>query len=186
MRMIRLLLNPMAPRQRGFALVELTLTLLVVAALSIYATSKVVQATDEAIAEATGVNVNVAAAGLERYLLFNRDTLASGTTTVSGVGVLTDVLELAPPPPPKQAVCSPRGATRSWRARNQTPPFLAAGMVVRGFAAGISLAVRGLFEFSDRSCTGPMRTRPRWWRVTSRARLFGAVGKTMLRTACRW
>jgi len=73
--------------QRGFALVELTLTLLVVAALSVYATSKVVQATDEAIAEATGVYVNVAAAGLQRYLLLNHDALASGTTTVSGVGV---------------------------------------------------------------------------------------------------
>jgi len=46
-----------------------------------------VQATDEAIAEATGVYVNVAAAGLQRYLLLNHDALASGTTTVSGVGV---------------------------------------------------------------------------------------------------
>lgn len=64
--------------QRGFALVELTIALLIAAVLGIYATARVVQTVDDATAQSTGVYVNSAGVWAERYVLQNYDALATG------------------------------------------------------------------------------------------------------------
>lgn len=75
-------------RQRGFTLIELSITLLIIAVLSVIATKKILNDADDASAAATGTYVNSAAAGLERFVIMNFTSLSNGTS-VSGVATAT-------------------------------------------------------------------------------------------------
>lgn len=70
--------------QRGIALIELTIALVIVAILSIYASNRLVQDADDAVAQGTGSYVASAAVWANRYVLLNWELLAAGNA-VSGV-----------------------------------------------------------------------------------------------------
>lgn len=71
--------RPARAFQKGLALLEVTLALIISAVLGVYATTKLVQTVDDATAQATGAYVNAGAVWMERYILINHDALANGT-----------------------------------------------------------------------------------------------------------
>jgi prepilin-type N-terminal cleavage/methylation domain-containing protein len=71
--------------KNGYTLIELAFTLVVISVLSIYASGKLIQDTDDASATATGAYVVTAAAGLERYVIINYAELLNKTPVVKDV-----------------------------------------------------------------------------------------------------
>ncbi|WP_143474173.1 hypothetical protein [Limnohabitans sp. JirII-31] len=79
----------LAKRQRGYSsLVELAITLVVVAFIAIFARGKVLQDMDDSAAAATGAYMVAASVGLQRYLILN----VSGLTAYANTASLTPTL----------------------------------------------------------------------------------------------
>lgn len=75
-------------KQRGFTLIELSITLLIIGILSLFAMKKTLQDVDDASASAIGAYVSTAAAGLDNYVIMNFTSLTNGTS-VAGVATGT-------------------------------------------------------------------------------------------------
>jgi type II secretory pathway pseudopilin PulG len=71
-------------RQKGYLLLELAITLILVAVMGIYTRSVAIQQMDDGVAAATGTYVLAGAAGLETYMLANTSALMNGQA-VAGV-----------------------------------------------------------------------------------------------------
>ena len=75
-----------AKRQRGYSsLVELAITLVVVAFIAIFARGKILQDIDDSAAAATGAYMVAASVGLQRYMILN----VSGLTPYSNIASAT-------------------------------------------------------------------------------------------------
>lgn len=79
-------------RQGGSALIELTIALIIAAALAIYATTRLQQDADDAVATATGVYLDALASGAQRHLLVNFQALSVGATVTGTVSSLQPTL----------------------------------------------------------------------------------------------
>jgi prepilin-type N-terminal cleavage/methylation domain-containing protein len=79
-------------KQRGFALVELTVALVVVAILGIYASNRLVQDADDAVAQGAGTYVASAAVWANRYVLLNWEPLSSSGSVTGTVSPLQPTL----------------------------------------------------------------------------------------------
>lgn len=76
--------QPRLRRFKGYLLLELAITLVVVAVIGIYTRSVALQQMDDGVAAATGTYVLAGAAGLETYMLANTTALMNGQA-VAGV-----------------------------------------------------------------------------------------------------
>ena len=68
-----------ARRQKGFALLELTIAILISGVLALWASTKLQQISDDATAQATGIHLDTLASSGQKYILVNYMALAAGT-----------------------------------------------------------------------------------------------------------
>lgn len=82
----------LAKRQRGYSsLVELAITLVIVAFIGIFARGKILQDMDDSAAAATGAYLVAASVGLQRYMILNVTGLTQFSNTASLTPTLADL-----------------------------------------------------------------------------------------------